>query len=182
MHEVDLKKPILGQANGNIDGKLNPDRPSDGHSSIELLYGTRPTYDVTRTPHNSTVLGTRFAEAHSTTAAVQTNGHVLPSGPAVSHIVPPVHGSCAFLAELDGSSVADAPHPTKLALKYKPSIDRMRASENRATTPLVVTNSVSESSLNDSAQALDRRVGELITEYERCVNCPGAYPESNTGV
>jgi len=70
-----------------------------------------------------------------------------------------------LLAELHGNSV-NATRPTALAVKYKSSIECMRASENEAMTSPVVTNDAGEhvaeiNSLGNGATASDRRVGEL---------------------
>jgi hypothetical protein len=151
---------------------------------------TRHTYDPTRTPNNSPVLQNHPTKTHLITDAASnasTNGYTMASEPAGCPMVAPSQTSHAFLlAELDGNSV-NATRPTVLAEKYGPSIDRMRASGTQAMTSSVATNVVGEhetdvDSLSNGVSASDRRVGELTTEYERCVSCPGAYPKSDVGV
>lgn len=156
-----------------------PSARSDGHTS-----------NLTRTPKSSPILQSRSTKTHLSTdqaSHLPTNGQALPSEVFSSPMVTPSQTSHAFLlAELDGNSV-HATQPTALAVKYRPSVERMRASSSHAMTSSVGTNAADEhgtdvNGLGNVVTASDRRLGELTSEYKRCVGCPGAYPRSDVGV
>lgn len=189
--QADRNTSTSPHANGTSDSTHTTDRKANGDDDVILVANlSRQTDDLTRTPNNSPVLQSRSAKTHLITSApslASTNGHAPASETAVFPIVVPIQSSNAFLlAELDGNGV-NAARPTALAVKYRSSVERMRASGSHGRTTLVSTDDAGgrvpdSDGLGDGATASDRRVGELSTEYERCVSCPGAYPRSDVGI
>jgi hypothetical protein len=186
-NECDRKKATSNHINGEIDcasHKMN------GKSTVRPVNAFKPNHGMIKTPNNSPVLQSRSTKTHlinSKASVAPTNDGTLASEPAVSPIAAPNQSPTPFLlAELDGTSM-DAPQRTALALKYRSSVDRKPAFGSRATSVSFSTNGVGEHEtvfhrLSNGASESDHRVGKLTTEYERCVSCPGAYPESNVGV
>lgn len=173
---------------GDVNSVQFTDRASDGNNVIESTNRTSPTYDRLKTSGSSQVSQSRSSESHHIAAAPlskRMNGNILPYKSSTSPMV--VLGNLQHpspLAELDGSSI-NAPQQTELAFNYKPSVERMRVSTSQSAIGLVTngmdrsSNGTRNSFLGESAPG--RRVGELTTEYERCVGCPGAYPDSDVG-
>ncbi|KAJ4378919.1 hypothetical protein N0V86_005795 [Didymella sp. IMI 355093] len=186
-NKCDWKKQASMNINGEIDSASHE---TNGKSTVRPVNVSKPNYDMIKTSNNSPVLRSRSTKPHfinNEASVAPTNDNTLTSEPTVSPIAAPNTSPTPFLlAELDGSSM-DATQRTALDLKYRPSVDRMRAFESRATSVSFVTNGMGKHdtdvhNLSNGASEPDHRVGELTTGYERYVSCPGAYPKSNVGL
>lgn len=188
--QADRDNLISNHVIGVSDSAHDANQTANGDSHDPPMSSIRQTYDPAGTPNNSPVLQSRSTKTHLITDAASnapTDGHAAFPEQAVSPVVAPSQIPHPFLlAELDGNSV-NAARPTTMALKYRPSVDRMRASGSQVMPAPLITNDAGEhvvdiDGLGSGASGSGRKVGELTTEYERCVSCPGAYSKSDIGV
>lgn len=177
---------VIGASDNAHDTYRTADRTSHDPPVSSIIQA----YDSTGTPKNSLVLQSRSSKTHLITNAASnalTDGHAASPEQAFSLVVAPSRVLVPFLfAGLDENS-ADAAQPTTLALKCRSNVDYMLACGSRAIPNPLVTNDAGEhvaniDGLGDAASEPERKVREPATEYERCISCPGAYPESDVRV